>query len=396
MSTNKQYGAVSLFVVIFAMLLLSVVTVSFLRIMMSDQRQASDVDLSQSAYDSALAGVEDGKRALLRYQEACANDPGQCDTYATQISTDECNAAVRIGGVVPGGNGEVSVQQSQSGNDSALNQAYTCVTMSLNTDDYTGSIQEGGSRFVPLRGVSSFDQVRISWFALEDLSTPTSNVSAPAKNAGTPLQLPTKANWPVNRPPIMRTQLMQFGGQFTLGDFDYITSSSQANAMTLFLYPTSNGSTNDTFLGRDVRRGETSPNPAADDQTSSPLPIRCTTSVLTGGGYACSSTLTLPAPINAGARTAYLRLTPFYKSTNFKVELRDSGSNSLIQFKGVQPLIDSTGRANDLFRRVQSRVELTDTTFPYPEAAVDVTTEFCKDFTVINNAPLIEGTCRYN
>lgn len=396
MSTNKQYGAVSLFVVIFAMLLLSVVTVSFLRIMMTDQRQASDVDLSQSAYDSALAGVEDGKRAILRYQEACANDPGQCDTYATQLSTDECNTAVRIGGVVPGGTGEVLVQQSQSGTDRSLNQAYTCVTMDLNTDDYTGTIPEGGSKFIPLKGVSSFGQVQISWFSQEDLTTPTASVSVPAKNAGTPLSLPTKAAWPANRPSILRAQLLQYGDQFTLNDFDYITSSSQANAMTLFLYPTSNGSVSDGFLGRDVRRGETSPNPAADDQSGSPLPIRCTTSTLTSGGYACNATLSLPQPINNGARTAYLRLTSFYKGTNFKVQLRTGVWNTLVQFKGVQPLIDSTGRANDLFRRVQSRVELTDTTFPYPEAAVDVTTEFCKDFTVINAAPLIEGTCRYN
>ena len=55
-STKK--GVASFYVVIFATILFGVITLSFIRIILSESGQSSNDDLSQSAYDSALVGVE--------------------------------------------------------------------------------------------------------------------------------------------------------------------------------------------------------------------------------------------------------------------------------------------------------------------------------------------------
>lgn len=393
MSGNKQSGAVSLFVVIFAMLMITVITMSFLRLMMADQRQATDNDLSQSAYDSAQAGVEDAKRALLRYQRVCATTPSDCDTLGAALATTECNAALRLGDVVrpgdeangaAGSTGEIKVQQSESGSDSALDQAYTCVTMQLRTNDYIGSSSALQSQLVPLVGETAFDTVTVSWYSKDDITSVDGSVVLPGVSATHPL--PRQSDWNVNTPSVLRAQLIQFGSSFTLDSLDYVGASGESNANTVFLYPTSGaGTTTETFTGLDTRRTDANDEPDPDSATQTPHAVQCQASI-NAGGYACSMSLTLPTPVGGGDRTAFLRLTPFYNATHFQVVLYAGGSpsngGSIVRFKDVQPIIDSTGRANDVFRRVQSRVNLYNTNFPYPDGAIDITNNFCKSFGV--------------
>lgn len=394
--TQRQRGAVSLFVVVFAMLLLTVVTVSFLRIMMSDLRQASDTDLSQSAYDSAQAGVEDAKRALLRYQAYCqGSSASDCASLEARLSTDSCNAALLEGGLVPAATGEVPVQTTDTSTTAqAFHQAYTCVTIKLDTNDVVGTLNEGASSYVPLKGTSTFNEVTVKWLTQSDLASAATPVSLTPQTS--PLQLLPRSgsgvSWPSNRPPVVRAQLLQTGSSFTLDSFDYVNASSESNSNTLFLYPTSNGTSSTSFVGRDIRANSPTDSPDADSPGDSPLATHCEATI-TGGGYACSMTLTLPTPIGGGDRSGYLRLTPFYRAAQYQVSLSNNGLS--VPFKAVQPSIDSTGRANDLFRRVEVRVRLDDTSIGLPESAVDVTTEFCKDFSVTNTS-FSAGVCSYN
>ena len=63
-------GAASFYVVAIATLILVIIATSFAAIIISEVSRTSNEDLSQSAYDSALAGIEDSELAFYNYQ-AC-------------------------------------------------------------------------------------------------------------------------------------------------------------------------------------------------------------------------------------------------------------------------------------------------------------------------------------
>jgi Tfp pilus assembly protein PilX len=385
-SKFRQNGAVSLFIVIFAALLITIVTVSFVRIMIQNQQQSTAVDLSQSAYDSAQVGVEDAKRALLRYQKICSEspNPGDCTTANADINSPTCNAAVeKLNDVQPSSpGGEIDIQTDTSSANS-LNQAYTCVTILTDTEDYSGILAKNKSKFIPLKSNSSFDTVRLEWFTTDDID-PSSGSNAYIRSwPNTPLYNGTL--WNVATPPIMRTEIIQFtSAGFSLSDFD-----NTGSANTLFLYPSTSGLNDVSFIGRDVRRDVNPSSPGA------PVAIICND--LGSATYACSANLKLSSPISSTDR-AFMRLSSLYNGTNFRVMLFNGSPilpslPNLVKFDGVEPSIDSTGRANDEFRRVKTRVEYIDANFPYPEAEIDMIGNFCKNFTITDDEGNYSNYC---
>lgn len=385
-------GAVSIFIVIFSTILISTIVIGFVRVMVQEQLQATTVDLSRSALDSARAGVEDAKRALVRYHDYCLGSP-------TAMATTECTVLERslkngtacdtlqqagIAGAI--GDKEVVIKQSTNSADEQLQQAYTCVKIQLDTSDYVSALPASGSRMIPLKATADFNQVQIEWYSQSDLKD-----SEVSEGGGISLardfQLPTLADWPPNRPAMLRVQLIQFGDTFQLGDFDRKDDGS-SNAHTLFLNPGEVGRDTLSFSD-DARLSRT---------TGSLQQIACDrdfSATAVDKQYACKATIRLPNATSQDdlRRTAYLRIDGLYnKNTSFRVSLlRDT---ELVAFSSVQPVVDSTGRANDLFRRVQSRIEIDSSAFPFPQSAIEVTEGLCKTFLVTDKASdFVEGEC---
>lgn len=353
-SKTQQKGAVSLFIVIFTALLITTITVSFMQLMVKDQRQAMYSDLSESAYDSATAGVEDAKRLLLMQQDCIGDSSRRCADIRSAVGSGECTTLSEIFGGSP--NGEAAIIQTEG--DRRLEQAYTCVKIATDTPDYLGSIEpDATGTLIPLRAKGGFNKIVISWA----LSKSGTGITLPAAGVKT---LPARgsAAWPESYPALLRTQLIHgHGANFKLSDFD---NSGYSN--TLFLYPSSSGiGTADFSL--DGRRGG-----------AEPQLVRCNARV-GSGDYACKFTINISPAVSAGSQTAFLNLATFYKGTDYRIELMNG--DAIVSFDGVQPEVDSTGRANDLFRRVVSRVELNNT-FKYPVAALETRNSICKNFSI--------------
>jgi len=361
----SERGVTSLIVVLFTTLLFVIVTVGFMQTMVVEQRESADNELSRGAYDSALAGVEDGKRVL----QACMIDKVQsaCDAI-TQGQTD-CKT-ISDAGYVTETNGEVFLKSNSSNGltGQEYQQAYTCVKISPFTKDYIGSAKADESVVIPLRTTAPMDKITVSWFTSQDSSDKNNLKIDDAFN--TNVTFPLKSVWLGNTPSVMRVQLIQFqDGKLNLDDLD-----QNGDGHTLYLYPKKIG-VGASFSTDSRRIG-----------SLSPTSVKCVSSFV-ASTYACTADIDLPNPAGVGGsaanRVAYLRLTPLYNNANFSVAPADGN----VKFNALQPSIDSTGRAADVYRRVEARIELSDPNdaMLYPRATIDTTSSFCKAFAITDN-----------
>ena len=392
---KTKSGAAAFYVVIFTTLLLSVIVLSFIRIMLSEANKSSNNDLSNSAYDSALAGVEDAKIALVRYHQ-CLDQGYSADSSAADGScqkiiwamqnaaaTGDCDVISKILGRNNYAGGEVIVQESSAADTSAtMDQAYTCVKISEELDDYRSNVSSSNRvRIIPLRAtdMDKVTGVAINWF---------SNGSTHSGYNATSSKLPTKSNYISSRYiPIIGLDFFQTDQTFTLGQLSINNGNIGTDHVSVLLQPNSSSGT--------TRLSSSTLLDASDKSDNYPLSVNCNNS----GEFKCQAVFQFPAPFSGGKRSianSLLRIELPYGDTDadFSITLctgtdLNSLCNSTTRFVGVQAQIDSTGRANDVYRRVDSRIELVDTNFPYPEFAVQLSgtsgETISKDFWVTNN-----------
>lgn len=379
---SRQQGAVSLFAVIFATLLLTILSIGFVKLMMAEQQQATDNDLSQSAYDSALAGVEDAKRAIRKCQ---MGDVVACSEINDASKVDDCQVIARANGLAS--QPEVVVR-SDSSNGEAFDQAYTCVNITMDTDDYVYVSRTGTAEVIPLKSVADFEVIEVSWYTQNDAGE-GNPATAPTKADGSPLasdDLPANASWGSTTPPILRLQLITPGSSF-----DITSLNSREASQTAFIKP--NGIVSTVSDPPEINISpDTRPRPQTDELLDNSVDAILCSQIFGYQGYACSARLNLNRVINqTDSANTFLRINTIY-NTGAEVKVRLlSGAGSTVKLNGIQPAIDSTGRASNLFRRIEARLRVGED-FPYPSYAVDTQNNLCKDFTLDGNVAT-PGSC---
>ncbi|MBO4855296.1 pilus assembly PilX N-terminal domain-containing protein [Candidatus Saccharibacteria bacterium] len=499
--TINKKGAAAIYVVIFTATLLSIIALSFIRLMLSEMGRTSNYSLSQSAYNSALAGIEDAKIVLLRYQN-CINNPNykvngesiNCNELKTYLRDEvdqysqDCDLVSKALGynnsnhetiIQTGGNDENDLYNEVKESAATYDQAYTCVKISPKNKNYLTTLTENyPTKIIPIRTegtekTDSINRIVISWFSSADLS----KIAAANTN---PFEINTsdyhsykgngdgenltmdgaikrnnvflsdilnyKNNFTAKpiAPSVIQATLIQTASSFKLsqfysaakeastriGDNGYHTNRgtitlrpTTANPYNIETYDGTNTVTNySNHIGGDDFSEQGGPFAAsAIKSQNTPLDVHCYTedNVNTANGYACTADIYVPRPITNGSSktrnytTFFLVLNlPYGKpQTEVSVELKhcDANSDTIYQekdpdkdetgctsvyFDGVQPIVDSTGRANDLFRRVEARVELIDTYFPIVNYALAVNDPEGDDDDVVKDFYVTRG-CKY-
>ncbi len=446
MKTKK--GMASLYLVAFTTLLLGIVTMSFARVMISEKREASNSDLSQSAFDSALAGIEDAKTAIIMY-ETCLNkhdkdkvgsndvECGNVKTWMTNsFETGYCDAVKKILNNDPAATGEVEISEK-------LNQAYTCVPIANDAPTYRSVLNEDTrSRVIPAKikraadGTPQYDKVvgiELQWFTPESDADAQEDVTYMFSDATTanPLPLLSKDaamdNIDGKAAPILTFELFQTDSSFTMAELDLNNEDNTGtdHAM-IMLYPndsTDNGEKGTFVSAQNLLDASNKSNQAAlnasTNYSNSVVPKIVSCGYKESGEARCRATIQFPATYG-GNTTVYQQGTRAEQTFMFRVslpygspqtdfsikpctEIIGEQCTAWADFTGAQYIVDSTGRASTLYRRIIARIE-TAPKFIFPEYAVQVSgnnSTIKKNFWVTENCWSTDGkgnftTCANN
>ena len=418
-------GAASFYVVAFSTLILVIIAASFTAIIIAEMTRSSNDDLAKSAYDSALAGVEDAKLAYYNYQRCLEDDAGEncANIKAIMQGEPDCDMVSKILGRVNsngGEGGEVLVQESDLGNN--MQQAYTCVKVDTTLSDYRATLSSENSTKVTRVRFDGADEeniankikkVKISWGVdVEASKYVFSNVDVANQKVVFPAAGEDEKSVAV--PPTVALTYIQTATQFDMDDFNRVyATGSQENPVyhsdrgTVFLVPTDNAEIAEyrpssgserNYIGAclgsgDVNkchdRGLNNVITMADiaksnDKTAQNFPFAVFCPRDGGNEFVCSATIELPEPVASGERDGsrnsdtfiFIVSIPYGKpTTDYSLEFfcadgevcktasgqaaEEGGDSYQSQaiLRNVQIQVDSTGRANDLVRRVETRLE---------------------------------------
>lgn len=433
---KKRTGAASFYIVAFSTLLLTVIAIAFTTSILSETNRTIDDDLSQSAYDSALAGIEDAKLAIAKYNDCKVNSASNKDCKSVidlfEHHKDDCDVVAKIlgrineGAEAPDGT-FIKETSGNSSDDNGMEQAYTCVTLETKMYDYRATLTPEHLTHVVSLSVDNADAVksiRISWYSDTDGTT---LVHKDVTSNGLLKYPKLTSSQQSSAPPTIAVELIQTPSTFTMDDLDngtnrgilYLTPSNRqlgnandkddapkylltetssgkpAIASTLFnadYYDITNTYNNGNDYKTNVLREEQGKMNFTQSNRNStkniPILVYCPEN--SGSEFACSASIEVPRPTPADAKrnqdTFMLAVSlPYgHPDTDFAIEvctdkecypMSENGTKDEshhVPFNNSQIKIDSTGRANDLYRRVEARVENIDPYFPTPTYAVQL------------------------
>ena len=394
----SKKGVASFYIVAIATLILVVVAASFATLIINETMRTSNDDLSQSAYDAAMAGVEDAKLAAANYRRCkmngeVASQPSNSGAvtcpeimYWVQNSmvNPDCYMVGKIlGRVAKNADAEntkdgVFISETND-NGNRLNQAYTCTYFSTSLDDYRADLSSGDPQKVIKAELDTaakdIHYIKVSWYSNPE-GAKLSYANYDYENDK--VVFPPANNNGASVPPTISVQLIQTADTFNMDQFKQ-SDGGMTNRGTVYLVPTDRTPNNPNVLDHETymynNKNFVRANALADSNNkrwiNKPYLIKCGEN--STSEFVCSATIELPNPMygDRSDKTFMVVVGLPYERPETDISVKfcktdctntnDSiGSSVYAKINDVQIEIDSTGRANDLFRRVVTRLDTSD------------------------------------
>lgn len=320
--TNQQ-GMVSIMVTMILMIVMSLIVLGFAQNARRNQRETLDRQLSTQAFYAAESGVNDAKELISK-------------STAIPPAKSSCTDA--------GTGGYYQSLLDNSTLNNTANVSYSCVLVNPAPKqlDYDGVSTTGTIAPIFSGSGSAFGSIDMTWQSKTGSATPT-NGCPTQYVSGTGAFTPT-STWTCGYG-VVRIDLVPVSGNLD-------ANSLQNNARTFYAVPTKTTGTNTYNFSTEGNKV---------------IGVKCTNTSCT---------------LNVSGLTGtqyYMRMQSIYQDVSMKI----ASSQGLA---GAQIVVDSTGKAQDVLRRIQVRFPISETGSKnqLPDNALQSTDSICKRFAAMD------------
>lgn len=350
---DRQEGFAALVVAITLVIILSLLTVSFAQLMRNELNQSTNRQLSEQAYYAAESGVNDAERAILADPTHTVTKTG-CGPYASPNPLIPSQKYLTDNNVDAGSpTATHSVQWTcLLINPYPGSLEYSPVGTSTPTVFSAQAVSQGGS------GPVDVSSLTVHWTDADNSATPYfRNVSGYGSNTA----FPPITSWKdgSGNPSIGAVRL-----QISVAPATFSTTSLADGTVTAYLYPSTDTSNQSLTFNYG----------AANNQTSQGTILNggCNTS---NQPLACSSTIYFSPAVPVNSWLVF-SLRSLYGDTHVYITANTS-LGSTVYFKGAQTVVDSTGRAQNVLKRIEARVP-DQPKYDFPGFPLDSAGDICK------------------
>jgi len=330
----SERGMVSIMTTMVLMIVISLIVLGFAQVSRRNQRESLDRQLSTQAFYAAESGINDVRELIQTEINSGAEIPEKTGCTDTGV-----------GNFYGSLNPDIDV---------AKGVKYSCMLVDPSPTKLRYSNVGTTSVVVPMvnKDGSNFSQIKLDWQS-KVAGSPTAGCPNSTNNV-----FSATGSWSTTCGfGVLRFDLVPAAGN------SLNAASLQDNTMTTFVVP--------------MRAGSAGSDSAVDFAGGS-------SNTTNRVGLICSATGCSFTIENLNQNAYYMRITSLYRDVALQVSATNGGG-AAIEMEGAQAVIDSTGKAQDVLRRIQVNVPLRATSQnELSDYAIQSTDAICKRFAVMN------------